>query len=600
MKRIFGALALSILASTLSHPACADTQITLLPHQKAPVKYLMSHPEQKGLLLFHSMGSGKTFIAIDYAEKNPDKNVIILLPEFLKSNWMTQMQKFGVKNPSRYRMISLDESQKILSADLKNTIVIIDEVHKLIQSIRTADSKISEHFIEVYEKLRTSGKILALTGTPVFFDTSDISYIANLFYTEDRFPIDPVRFRTEFMDIRPVVSLLRGHVTESKLMLGVFPFVISMIGIVTLGTAVPWAVPIAALAGGVFIPVTNELFPVNQVSFRKFNAEKWQGFASQHISYYNVKLAENEDFPRKEVNVKRVNYSDPQVKFFLNFVDENLTHNELRILLSEQNQTHGDYYIRHHSSKLQKTFLAVPGAGREIGNLDFLNSSNQRIEAPKFYEILREIESSPGQVAVYSNYDRNGIQKFASFLDRHELKDQYFVLTPKLSIQQQIDMIDRYNRAEKRILLIHPEITEGINLVGTEQFHVLEPVINAAQLNQVIGRAIRFKSHEHLPKDRRLVKVSLWESSVKYSEALSPTSAGLIRHENWQEKFSEVNPSTWTKGIVELDQNFFLKDETPDDRVKRRKSAMEADIESLRELLEKYSVEKTIEASLSR
>jgi hypothetical protein len=596
VKRVFGVLALSILLTNYCSQASTETKINLLPHQKAPVNYLLKHPEQKGLLLFHSMGSGKTFIALDYAEKNQDRDVVLLVPEFLQSNWISQMKKFGVRDSKRYRIISLDHSESLLSMDLTNTIVIVDEIHKLIYGIRSADNKVSEHFIEIYEKLRTSDKLIALTGTPVFSDTSDISYIANLFSSQDQFPIDPVKFRTEYMEIKPVVSLVRGHLTESKLMVGVFPFVISMLGLVTLGTSLPWAVPFAALGGGVFIPVTNELFPINQVSFRKFNVEKWKDFSSQYISYYQVKLAENEDFPKKEVIERRVTYSDPQVKFFINFVDENLSHDELRLLLSEYGESHTDSYIRHHSAKLQRALLAMPGSGREIGNLDFVDSQGTLSEAPKFKEILREIQSAPGQVAVYSNYDRNGVQKFAGFLDRHGMKDQYLVLSPKLSVEQQIDVINCFNEAKKRILIIHPEISEGINLVGTEQFHILEPVINGAQLNQIIGRAIRFKSHEHLPKGRRLVKVMLWESSVEYSKGFSPTSAGLIRHENWQEKFSEVNPSTWTKGITELDQNFFLKDETPDDRVKRRKSLMEADDESFRDLLQQFSVEKSIDS----
>ena len=594
MNQLLKVFIVFILLSLNSLFSLSDEKIELLPHQKSPVKYLMDHPEQKGLLLFHSIGSGKTFIALDYAEKNPDKNVVILLPEFLKSNWISQMKKFGIKNTQRYKLISLDESEQVLSLDLKNTLVIVDEVHKLVQNIRLGEGKTSEHFISLYEKLKTSRKLILLSGTPIFVDTSDISYLANLFMDQDIYPIDPVKFRTEFMDVKPGTSLMRGHATESKLMIATLPFMVTLIGTVTLVTTTPWALPIAALGGGILIPFVNERFPVSQVSFRKFNSDKWKDFASRYISYYNVKLAENEDFPRKKVTEETVHYSDPQVKFFLRFVDENMDPSELRRMLSENKTNYPDFYIHHHSSQLQRKLLLSVGSGREIGNFEFTDESGKLIEAPKFEEILSSIRSNPGQVAIYSNYNQNGIQKLAQFFDRNGMKNDYFLLSPELSVEQQIEVIDKYNRAERRVLLIHPEITEGINLVGTEYFHILEPINNTALLNQIIGRAIRFKSHEHLPKERRLVKVVLWETTVEYSHFGIPTSAGLIRHENWQEKFSEVNPNMWSKGIIELDQNYFLKNETPDARMKRQKSMIENDVESFRGLLDEYSVEKQV------
>ena len=42
----------------------------------------------------------------------------------------------------------------------------------------------------------------------------------------------------------------------------------------------------------------------------------------------------------------------------------------------------------------------------------------------------------------------------------------------------------------KRIIIIHPEITEGLSLKGTETFHILEPIANASLLKQITGRAI--------------------------------------------------------------------------------------------------------------
>jgi superfamily II DNA or RNA helicase len=569
-------------------------KIALQPHQSASIQYLNENPAKKGLLLFHSLGSGKTYIALDYTENHPDKKVLILLPEFLKSNWVTQMTSYGVKNTSRYELVSFNEPEKILNYDLKNTIVIVDEVHKLVQKIRLSDFKSSEQYINLYQKVRTAEKLIVLTGTPIFTDTSDISYIANLFDPDEKYPVDPIKFRTEYMRIKPVTSLVRGHITESKLMMVGVPFLVTLGALVTLGTSLPWTVPLFALSGSAIIPVTNELYPVNQVTFREFDTEKWKDFSSQYVSYYNVKLTQNENYPQKKVVEKTVSYSESQANFFLNFVDADLSVDQVKILLGDESSKYSDSFLKIHSSKLQTELLGNTLSGREIGNLEFKRANGSLSEAPKFQEVLRTVRSSPGQVAVYSSYFTNGIKKFATFLDRNGMKDQYAILSTDQSTQTQTEILESYNQRKKRILLIHPDITEGISLVGTEQFHILEPLNNTALQEQIIGRAIRYRSHAHLPESRRVVKTYLWESTINYSDYGVPTSAGLLKREHWQRKYAEVNPSMWSKGILEIDPNYFLKNETPDSRVKRLNSVIQKDTAAFQELLETSSIEKSL------
>lgn len=413
----------------LKDPAFAE--ILLQPHQKTPVEYLLRHPELKGLLLFHSLGSGKTYISLAYAEKSSHKKVIILVPDFLKTNWTTQMESFGIKDTRRYEIVLLSESEKLLKYDLSNTMVIVDEVHKFVQKIRLGNPNISEKFSNLYQKLKSAQKLLFLSGTPIFVDTSDISYIANLLLEDDPYPVDPLKFKTQYMKIKPVTSLVRGQVTESKLMMLGVPFILTMTAVVTLATTFPAGIPLVALGGAALIPVTNEIFPANQVMFREFDAEKWKDFSTKYVSFFEVPLDENENYPSKQIIEKEVLYNDSQTNFFLGFVDEDMTPNELSTLLKDENETYSDMYLKFHNSKLQKQLLANPQSGLQIGNLDFKNEKDGKIiETPKFYQIFEFIKRKPGQVAVYSNFFTNGIQRFAQFLDRRGWGDQYVLLSP--------------------------------------------------------------------------------------------------------------------------------------------------------------------------
>lgn len=569
-----------------------QAQIVLQPHQQYTLNYLQEHPDQKGILLFHALGSGKTYLALSYAEQFPNEEVIVLLPRFLKSNWQTQMQSYGVKNPGRYRFIALQTAyEELKGKDLRHTIVIIDEVHKLVENIRYSKPTVGEKYGELYFQLQKAKKIIALTGTPIFTQASDLAYIGNLITGSSQFEFNPEKFKQTYMHVKPVTSLTRGYFFESKWMFTWVPFFITFTGVVLLAASSPILIPVVAIGGAAVIPIVNEQLPVHTVPFREFKPELLADFSRQYVSFYETKDDALLEYPTKEIHEERVHYTLEQVNFFLSFADEDLNEKELNTLLADSGDHYTKEYLELNSHSIQRAFLQNPVAGREIGNLPLQAPDGSLSEPDKFKEIEYKIRNIPGQVAVYSNYDKNGIRQFAAYLDRRGFSGQYVLLDPNATITQQTQDLESYNTQKKRILLIHPEITEGISLKATEQFHVLEPVSNIALLDQIIGRAVRFQSHIGLPEDRRKVKIFLWESYVNYKNFMIPTEAGYIRQRHWQHRYPEVNPSMWTKGILELDPNFFRKDEAPDTRVKRNQNQVSADMKSFYALVKEHSIE---------
>lgn len=57
------------------------------------------------------------------------------------------------------------------------------------------------------------------------------------------------------------------------------------------------------------------------------------------------------------------------------------------------------------------------------------------------------------------------------------------------------------------ILLITKASAEGVDLIGTRNMVLMDGAWNEATIQQIIARAVRFKSHSHLPKNQRYVNI---------------------------------------------------------------------------------------------
>jgi hypothetical protein len=91
--------------------------IILNPHQNFVRDYLQYESPYRGLLLYHSLGSGKTLTAVATTElliKN--KEIIVILPNYLKENFINEIKKYGNKfysTQQHWEFILLDTTDGI-------------------------------------------------------------------------------------------------------------------------------------------------------------------------------------------------------------------------------------------------------------------------------------------------------------------------------------------------------------------------------------------------------------------------------------------------------------------------------------------------------
>jgi superfamily II DNA/RNA helicase len=98
-----------------------------------------------------------------------------------------------------------------------------------------------------------------------------------------------------------------------------------------------------------------------------------------------------------------------------------------------------------------------------------------------------------------------GIAPYRERLERAGIP--YGEFTGQMNKKERDRLVQEYNEGKKRVLLVSSAGGEGLDLKGTRLIQVLEPHWNAEKLKQVEGRAIRYKSHDHLPSKERKVLV---------------------------------------------------------------------------------------------
>ncbi len=167
-------------------------QVTLKEHQQMVVN-VMRKPHIKGIIVRHSLGSGKTITSIATSEAlmkdHPDWKALIIVSASLVDNVKKELKKMGVDR-RRYTIITRDKFLKIRAADCRKRILIVDEAHNL----KNLQGKMHK---AVARCAVMAPKVILLTGTPIQNYPSDIAALVNMVSPQDVF-LDPNQFDADY------------------------------------------------------------------------------------------------------------------------------------------------------------------------------------------------------------------------------------------------------------------------------------------------------------------------------------------------------------------------------------------------------------------
>ena len=397
----------------------------LFGYQQICVDYIKNN---YGLILYHSMGSGKTITSLAMAIQFP-YNIVIIATKASKKNFQDDISKMinlGVKlDLSKITILTYQKAITLIKdkqLDFNNKSVIIDEAHRLRNVSKLISILISECF--------NAKKLILLTGTIFYNGLSDLAVLVNMIKKTEVLPETSKEFKFFYYD----------DIYET---------------------------------------------PANIEDF----IQKIKGT----ISYYKKSL--DEHYPKYETIIKKVDMNNEQITEYRFYVKK---------ILSLDNIQHIDYSVL--DQRKVNYFLTVT---RQLSN-----TTNNSPNSPKIQGIFDFIKSNPRPAVVYSNFLENGVLPLSMLLSKANIK--YAVYHGGQNEEKRNKIIDNYKSGLIDVLLITTAGSESLDLKNTRQIHIMELHWNESKINQIIGRAIRYKSHDALKPEDRNVKIIKWISVFGY------------------------------------------------------------------------------------
>jgi len=490
----------------------------LQPHQQFIFNYFL-HSQYRGLLLYHRLGSGKTCTSILIAnklieDKDVDK-IYVISAGSLRQTWLTEYCEVCGKSEKELddNFIFVTYNYKINVNNINITeksLVIIDEVHNLINCVKN----FSNRCVELYKKIYFSNaRILALSGTPIYNNINEWLLLGNLLKPRTLYPnINNEMFTSRIELNEKLKEFKENYIIEDEVKIEVKQQLIeNIIGIVSYFPGI----------GGDLYPeeIINEPFKINMTKdqltkYSKAYQTEIRKKADQECKVKNGQTTEDKEAIILKLNIMTrlaSNFNYPEKYYKEEYiVDGKKIEKKVKDTLKKKDIEKKKIF---ETKALLNKYLKEKGGWidkQTFGNGELLN-----IYSPKILKLIFNIINYPNaKHMIYTFFKEKAgaiiiknIFKFCGFpkilLYTGELND-----TKRKSILSRFNDINNTYGQKYNIIIITEAGQEGITLKAVQHVHILESDYRERKIQQVIGRAIRYKSHEHLPIEKN--KVNIW------------------------------------------------------------------------------------------
>lgn len=405
-------------------PSCIQrSSLPIRQHQKKVIDYFSHH---RGLIAYHTVGTGKTLTAITisqcFLDKYPNYKVYVVTPASLVQNFKNQMMDYeNIKYADQYRFYSIQKFVSLFrktELSCKNVLLIVDEAHNLKTLYKKSQPKkpgkkptevgINSKYIE--KCARQASKCLLLTGTPITNSPKDLIPLYNMVRDDNEPRIDTKR---KDLGMNEITYTEKNLLEKMKCKISIFDE-----------------------RSSAYYPIVKEhdIFIKMTPSYQ----EKYEKLLSENgLSKLAIKM-----------------FGEVDITKFYN------------------------------------------GFRRAVNTLEDEDS-------PKINWVLKKIQQGRKTI-VFSHFLDAGNKAIIKNLPNN-IKYKY--INGSLSLKERSEIVNEYNLNKIQVLFISKAGGEGLDLKGTQDIILLEPAWNLSVEEQVIGRGVRYKSHDSLPITDRKVDV---------------------------------------------------------------------------------------------
>lgn len=464
---------------------CFPESYQLQKPQQFVEKFMGPDTNNKGILLFHRIGGGKTCAAVRIAEAWKSKRqVIFVVPASLVGNMYKELRSECTGNEyitsvQRKRLNQLDPLSKEYTNYVKMVNKTIDKTYKIYSYHK---------FVEAQNKLKLDNSVLIIDEVQNIVSEKGLFY--NSIYTAIKEA--PPSLRVVIMSATPIFDKPIEIALTMNLLRPKEPF------------------PVKALFNETFIERVKG-------GYKMKNKKAFQDHIQGLISYY--KGAPEYTFPERQFKVVRCPMSNFQWQCYQAVENQMGSKSFKDILKLPNNFLIGPRIISNVAFPNRQTGKD----GLESFSGSAIDKDNLAKYSIKFCKIMGKLSKVDGTAFVYSNFkEYGGIMAFIKVLENRGYKDltkhgvgknRYALWSGDESPEQKETIRSVFNSSDNKkgemckVILGTPAIREGVSLFRVRQVHIIEPYWNISRMEQVIGRAVRFCSHKDLPKEERTVKI---------------------------------------------------------------------------------------------
>ena len=533
-------------------------------NQKFLRTFLTPKLENRGLLLFHEVGVGKTCSSIILAENFDGymrHKVMVIGPASLESNYKTELFDSQKLNYDTKTYDSCSGSQFLQDFNWttmsrcdveKRANKLIDEKYEFFGFQKLMNMIDSINDVDTHENHERNKK---MTNTEKIMAEND--------KLRQKFS-NRVIIIDEVHHLRTVEDNDSERVKQLPIMLERICEVATNVRLILLSATpmfdkVSEISTLIALLSSVdkhYAPIPNAINFINgQLDERSETNLKL--FAKNYVSYMSARDTVN--FPIQYfVENKPTTFMHPKLDMFQKTDIPHLKSNDFKFYISHMEDYQKEMYLKEtdYRSLLGLSNIAYPMKSKTTSSESKHRTGftkNFKIDTTKNYlsvkyinkesildqqhigkysakikSILESVKECDGQMIIYSNFLWSGIIPIAIALEhigftKHnsknildtairtgEHKHSYIILSgdQTLSKNNKNDL-DSFNQGKAKVALINEVAAEGVTFKRVREIHVLEPWHNMNKMNQIIGRGVRFKSHVDLDPNLRNVGVYL-------------------------------------------------------------------------------------------